>query len=909
MSSSDPSAPATTIPLVRDCRPGGLRPLLSPGGRDTYFTADVQRMLFSADEALARFLPPAKWTMPERQERSQDGRSPQVAYTIPDEIIKTATPLTTLPRAEIDAFSDAVAAFLAKARPDAKGVTPFMRQCRQEFRLPNLEFDPGAYWLYGSEFDRRLLILWGVEPQAGTSLTLEQVLEKLLAREMSWRDKQDLALKLALHHDEPISRFLARRTAEGGLQVGGANIAAKKLHRLKTIAPAEWRAFEQAAKAYYVKAHPGGTAAPFERELRREFRLPSLAQVPGDFYSVGGKLIIALDTWTKDVCEPATDDPVLKMLEPSSAPFSATTPVASTESTVSGQLKTRQQPAWVFYAKIAAAVVILAAIGATAWLLRPDRVPPEFRAIEATDKNTVAITFNEELDAASIQPRVIAGQPPVDPIKFLESSLEIADRSLGISDRRVIFIHTKTPLKHGEKYEVGIKLVTDKAHNGIEPLSKPVTYFDRVAPKLVEISAGGPSKRHLVLLFSKPMSDDFRKARFTLAPIDGDDRGKKIPVSPTLDADDTTKILLEAGDDFIENKPYVLDASGIFDRLDPQPNALSEDGATNRKFDYINRLAPALRGGPVASGGQYEIKLQFNGRLDPVRAKDAANYAITAPDNSVLRLRAGGATLDETETLVTLELEPVRLSAAKHKLRIEKLASKLGVQLKAPIETIFEFNDATNRTPLAITELERNGARLTLRFDRAVARDSACTATNYRILDSQHRPSSLEVRKAEGISGETARVVIELSQNPGAGQYFVEASGLADVFANKQEAPSLKGFQVSGVFLSMPSLIDWAQPPLLRAGGTLLVISISDRVTKATATNPANYTIEPGTVQLLKIEDFKAGTEDQPVTTVTWRLAAAATTPISVAAHGLILESYQGRGPQTLRLRETMLAP
>ena len=145
MSSTNSPLPAPTIPLVRDCRPGGLRPRLAPGGRDTYFSPDAQRMLFSADDPLARFLPPAKWTMPDRQEKTQDGRSPQVSYTIPDEIIKTASPLTTLPRAEIDAFSDAIAAFLAKARPDAKGVTPFMRQCRQDFRLPNPEFDPGPY--------------------------------------------------------------------------------------------------------------------------------------------------------------------------------------------------------------------------------------------------------------------------------------------------------------------------------------------------------------------------------------------------------------------------------------------------------------------------------------------------------------------------------------------------------------------------------------------------------------------------------------------------------------------------------------------------------------------------------------------------------------------------------------------
>src|SRR5207249_177877 len=141
--------------------------------------------------------------------------------------------------AEIDAFSDAVAAFMAKARPDAKGVTPYIRQCRESFRLPDPDLDPDAYWVYGPEFDRRLLILWGVEQQAGMSLPLERVLEKLLAREMTWADKQALSLKLALQPDEPMSRFLAPRTTDGGLAVGGTTVSPKKLKRLKTIVPAE----------------------------------------------------------------------------------------------------------------------------------------------------------------------------------------------------------------------------------------------------------------------------------------------------------------------------------------------------------------------------------------------------------------------------------------------------------------------------------------------------------------------------------------------------------------------------------------------------------------------------------------------------------------------------------------------
>src|SRR5215475_7021162 len=112
--SSPSSTPgdSSSFPLIRSCPPGGLRPLMAPGGRENYFSAELQRLLFPPDEPLARFLPPAKWQVPERSDRTKD---PQVAYTVPDEVIKTASPLTTVPRAEIDAFVAAVGAFLAKA--------------------------------------------------------------------------------------------------------------------------------------------------------------------------------------------------------------------------------------------------------------------------------------------------------------------------------------------------------------------------------------------------------------------------------------------------------------------------------------------------------------------------------------------------------------------------------------------------------------------------------------------------------------------------------------------------------------------------------------------------------------------------------------------------------------------------
>lgn len=905
MSSS--AAPASPIPLVRDCRPGGLRPLLAPGGRDTYFSADVQRMMFSGDEPLARFLPPAKWTMPDRFERSQDGKNPQVAYTIPDEIIKTARPLATLPRSEIDSFADAVTVFLAKARPDTKGVTPYMRQCRQDFRLPDPDLDAEAYWVYGSEFDRRLLVLWGCEPQPGTSLTLEKLVEKLRAREMSWRDKEELGLKLALRPDEPLSRFLAPRTADGGIQAGGVMVAAKKLKRLRTVTPSLWRAFDEAAKAYYAKAHPDEAGvSPFEKELRREFRLPSFVAAPADFYAVRSRFYIATDAWPRETTLPLTSDEVLKLPEPAGTP-------APAAATVSAELKNRLQPAWIPYARIAGGLAALIVVGLVVWLLRPDRTPPAFVDARVVDDHTIVLRFTKDIAKASLLPKAAkTGGRAQDPLSFFDDKMKIASREIGANPHEVI-VHTEGHFIDGEKYGIAITQLTDTAGtpNTIAPSNADFSYYDQLAPKLTAISAGGKTKKNLLLVFSKPVAESsLVPSRFAVYEVNGVERGKKLPiVNAVLDPEEPkgTTVELEANDDFVGGKTYSLDINGVTDRA-VRPNRAEEKSVTNREFRYVNVLPPRL-GDIVASGGKFEVALNFNTPVDPAVARDEADYTLTSPDNKPVPLQKGGIQIDESGAQVSLRLEPQSLSAGNYSLVVDHMADRLGNKTTAPIKRTFSFNDATNRTPLAVVKTEQDGPRVRLIFDRALAPDKPFAVSHYRVLDHDRQPAAgVTVLAAEAVSGEPARVLLRLSHTPGPGQYYIEATGLTDVFGNASDAPVLGGFKIKGIFIAKSSLIDWAQPPLLRGGGQLLVITVNDRITRASAEKLTNYQLEPDTAHVQKLEQFQQGTEDQPQTVIVLRLAAPATPPLTVSADGLILEAHQTFGAQSLRPREAQLS-
>lgn len=916
MPEANPS-PTSALPLIRESRPGGLRPLLGPGGSGTYFATDVQRMLFSAEEPLTRFLPPAVWSMPDRQERTQEGRAAHVTYTVPDEILKTATPLTSLARSEIDAFADAVTIFLAKAQPDAKGVPPYIRQCRAEFRLPDPDIDREAYWVYGPEFDRRLLVLWGCEPQAGTSLPLPKLVEKLRAKEMSWSAKQELGLKLALRSGDPLRRFLARRGTDGGLAGADGNVPVKKLRRINKITPAEWRSFEAAARNYYAPAHPGTAGvAPFEQEVRAEFRLPSLEKVPGDFYLSGGKLLIALDGWPRESTLPLTEDAVLKLPEPPSAGGS----FAPAGSTVSSQLKQRQQPAWVVYARMAAALAFLAAGGTGAWVaLRPPPAP-QLLEVQATDDRTVALVFTTPIAPKTLEPKVPAeGVPAEDPLTFFDDKMKISSRAIAPGAPNRVVVVTEGRFTDGEKYGIAVRGLAPPKGRAIEPSNAEFTYHDRLAPKLVTLSAGGKSKKNLILVFSKPIAEaTLSPSRFAVYPKDGGQRGKRLnAVGVEFDRDDPSgsTVMLEVADDFVGGRTYTIDLTGVTDRA-VKPNAVEEKTATDREFRYVNLLPPRL-GEVVAVGGKFEIALTFGAPLEPAMAKDEGNYALADSDKKPLKLLKGGILLDDAGSTVTLKLEPQRLGAGQHRIVISKMADRQGNTTKLPIERAFAFNDAADRKPPSLVLVEgtkekgrvtRDDRTLRLQFDRALDRETASSAARFRVLDSEHR--AVDLQSVSVASDDPARVVLQLA-NPlgGAGQYQVEFNGLMNVFGVGQSAPANLSFQVGGVSFRPASIIDWAQPPLLRDGGQVLVLAIRPRVSEETARNMANYEIEPDSVKIQKVESFELGSEEDKVSTVTLRLAAPVRETVSVSVQNLLIEGRKERGPQWLRSRQAMLQP
>ena len=159
--------PSQSAPLTAPTR----RDLRSPyfifrtlDGTGTYFTAENLPIVLSPKEPLSRFLAPARVV--------EAGGVRSISYDLAAIQLDTARPMEFLPQSEIDAFAEAVRAFYDKAHEAAQRIVPYEKRLRAHFRLPDPELEADAYWVYGPAHDRRLLILWGCELKAGTSLPL-----------------------------------------------------------------------------------------------------------------------------------------------------------------------------------------------------------------------------------------------------------------------------------------------------------------------------------------------------------------------------------------------------------------------------------------------------------------------------------------------------------------------------------------------------------------------------------------------------------------------------------------------------------------------------------------------------------------------------------------------------------------
>jgi hypothetical protein len=901
-------------------------------GTGTYFTAENLPIVMSPKEPLSRFLAPARVV--------ESGGVRSITYDLAAIPLDTARPMEFLPQSEIDAFAEAVRAFYDKAHEAAQRIVPYEKRLRAHFRLPDPELEADAYWVYGPAHDRRLLILWGCEFKAGTSLPLapddelkipagRTILDRLQAHVMSWETRQREAFKMALNSAEPLARFLARPALDPsgrfvGVALQGQTIPARKLKPLRRVWPGECAAFDKAASRFYDKARaeaPDVTA--YEKEIRRAFRLPDPDQLPGSYFVRGKSLVILVDgRETQKNTLPLTRHPAIVPEAPSASPAfgdGAVIVASPGGDTIAAKLSARKLSPWLKPALAAAAVLVLAIGGLFVARAVIDRTPPKLINFDKNQNvglpgdTQVIVRFSKAIDPASIKTdakeasfrfgdnkATVQGQPEVDPKN--PATVKI----------------TTSKLVDGERYELVVRGLADKAGNKL-PATAPITFdfFDTAPPVLTKVS-GGPNKNQVTLIFSKTLKPETVTpvSHYSVTTSDGAEiRIRQASLDPT--DKEGTRIILEAEKDFSDGLPYrIASISGVKDTK-KQGNFV-ELPPKGFDFEYADIMPPQILS-VAGSAGRLEITLTFSKPVnkDAGIAENVSNYTVTAPDKSPLSLVPGSARFNEQGNVLKLRFaDPGLLAPGRYQIAAKNIRDAKGNVIdETPVQ--FEFSDMDDRTPLAMTAGKVVGNLLRVEFSRVLQRADANDRTKFELYDDRQRPlRDLAIEQAQRVPESPTQVLLTFSKDPPHGSLIVVwAVGVTDIFGQKAEQPVRLARPVAVVGVPMATsaqVLEWIGRPMHK--NNTVTLTIKEEVARTTAMNLANYDFAPDTVQVDRVSNVRVETNPKSGTrrtiiTLVLRSPLLSPAGVKLAVHDFEAEGLSFLGPQNLDAIELAAAP
>lgn len=166
-------ASAVPTPLHISREAGGYYKVRSYHGGGEFFQPENAQIIL---QCLGEFLPRAV------ERPGSDGR-PEIFYqhlVNGQDVSSLTAPLDSgvnVPKVEIVRLEAAIAQL--KAKENDPGTDPTKREIIRAFRLPSPQKDPELYRLYTSGGSRRLLVLWGVEKETGSSLAPQEALQRV----------------------------------------------------------------------------------------------------------------------------------------------------------------------------------------------------------------------------------------------------------------------------------------------------------------------------------------------------------------------------------------------------------------------------------------------------------------------------------------------------------------------------------------------------------------------------------------------------------------------------------------------------------------------------------------------------------------------------------------------------------
>lgn len=825
----------------------------------------VNQTLFSRREPLVEFLAPA--VIKRIETSGASGRKQyQIDYSIEDTIQQSAVPMEAVPDALINQFQEAAGSFLG-LQGDRR-FAPHEKGLRDSFRVPDPDLEPDCYWLYGTPGNRKLLILWGCEKKEKTAIPLmpdprspgKNLLDWLKAHRMDWRGRQKEMVRLLKSGNQPLKEFIATpvNDRKGGLKgytIGSKDYPAKLLRKARHVPAAQVEAFASAAAQFYADAAPDSeTLSAAEKELRLAFMLPDPEQRPETLLRMGKRFAIALpDGLEESECLHLCEDEELG-IPPATTNADGASVVPST---LLEKLRERITPVKL-YAALSAVAAVLMIAGLTTLYMLSDRTPPTVeRVIAENDPKQIIVIFDEKVSAGSLSPR--ADEDPVFRIRAVSGKVhQVVGAELHAENAAKAILAVSPPLEDAGEYNLLVQGVVDTAfhRNRMEEQeSHQFVWYDRLPPKLMEISAEGTDQNQLLLFFNKPLERasatrtvNYRIQGFRILNADFYQEDNSIVVISAERDARTAGPNAETG--FLHMGEYELEISSIRDATESK-NPIED--TIRQSFIFRDTVPPRVRE-VNATENQWTVRVQFSEGLDEASAQNTSNYTVTTDEGE--RISVLGAELAADGSSVKLTTEPMYPN-------INYTLGVRGVRDRSPErnemvereDKAFHYRGPMDETPPMIEEIRVSDDRtdLTVIFNESVNVATAEISDHYRIAES-----NVSILSARRLGTDDRRFQLRLSDAlPQASRLLLEVTGVEDRVGNKTEAASLP-FQTPGVL--------WLDATLQASGAeapspTRLRLIFNERLTPASASRLENYRLpERYTIERISYDNEKTVT-------------------------------------------------
>ncbi len=430
-----------------------------------------------------------------------------------------------------------------------------------------------------------------------------------------------------------------------------------------------------------------------------------------------------------------------------------------------------------------------------------DRTPPQLTAVQAVDENHVDVYFSEPVETVSAE--TIANYSINGGVVVNSAQLD--------NDQTTVHL-TTSPHIMGQ-YTITVSHVKDRAVNPnviVAGSQKSYQYIDRTPPSIVSVQAF--DKDSLEVVFSEPVE---KRPAEELSNYRVDNNGSII--TARLDQNKTSVFLTTTPQAEGDHTLYVKNISDVAET----PNVMI--GENSFAYSYYDVIPPHILS--VTTDSANQVVVVFSEPINKMSAEDVANYAINRDINIMT------AHLEKDDKTVTLFTSSH--NEGNYNLTVNGVKDKALTPNTISNNSIFSYGYIDRYAPLVVQVTASKEDQLIVLFNEPVEKNLAENTSNYSI-------NQRITAKSAQLADDFKTVQLQTSEHQEK-LYQITINNIRDRASNPNTIKSNTQKDYRYVDQFPPEIIG-----LDVLSENELKITFSEPITRTTAENKANYTINEG---------------------------------------------------------------